>query len=108
MSAPSKAAKGSKLQVATSNDLMSGDVVFLAPDNTWARDINAARIADGKEDSAALLEDANAPQHQGVIVGAYLCAVAIDADTGHPYPLHYREIMRVTGPSHDHTLAHTH
>lgn len=96
MAAPNKAAKGSKLQVVTSNHLLDGDVVFMRPDETWDHDINAAEIADGKEAAVALLE--RAKKHQGVVVDPYLCAVEMQGDQ--PYPKHYRERMRITGPSH--------
>lgn len=99
MAAPNKAAKGSKLQVVTSNHLLTGDVVFMRPDETWGHDINEAEIADGNDAAVALLERASTKEHQAVVVDPYLCAVEI-VEGDKPYPKHYREKMRITGPSH--------
>ena len=82
-------------KVVTANDLLDGDVVYLAEDDTWVRDLSAAEvITDEAEAQMRLL---TAEQQQDRVVGAYLAEVAPGQDG--PRPTHFREAFRATGPS---------
>ncbi len=85
-----------KPKVITSNALIEGDVVYLAADDTWVRDLSAAEVYSEKDAAEARLAQANKRQHE--IVGAYLADVAV-GENGVPEPVHFREDFRRTGPS---------
>ena len=84
------------MQIVTANDLLEGDVVFLTPDGAWRRAPEAAAIAETPEGAARLL--AIATGHEGKVVGPYLAEVTLDA-AGRPTPTHYRERIRLKGPT---------
>lgn len=84
-----------KPKIVTANALMEGDVVYLAENDTWVRDLSAAQVLTEKDTADARLAQANARQSE--IVGAYLADVAI-GESG-PEPVHFREDFRRTGPS---------
>jgi hypothetical protein len=84
-------------QILIATDLAQGDVVFLGVSG-WERDHRLARVAHGSVEAMALESFAKAEALKNIIVDGYLTDVAISAD-GAPTPLHYREKMRVVGPS---------
>lgn len=85
-----------KPQVATANDLLEGDVVYLTEAGGWTRDHAEAAVARDKETAEALL--ALGAAQAGAVVGVYLAEAALD-DDGRPQPVHYRERLRALGPS---------
>lgn len=85
-----------KPKVITSNALLEGDVVYLAADNSWVRDLSAAAVFTDQDTADAQLAAANTRMDE--IVGAYLADVAV-TDAGTPEPVHFREDFRRTGPS---------
>ncbi|MEO1276748.1 MAG: DUF2849 domain-containing protein [Pseudomonadota bacterium] len=81
-------------KIVSANDLMDGDVVYLAADARWSRDLSDAAVAETPEAAAALLERANQP---GRVVGPVLIDVALTG--ARPEPTHLREKLRERGPS---------
>jgi hypothetical protein len=84
-------------QILIASDLAQGDVVFLGASG-WERDHRCARVAHDSVEASALETLARAEASNNRVVDAYLADVKIGAD-GAPAPLHYREKMRVVGPS---------
>lgn len=83
-------------QIITANDLLSGDVIYLADDRQWASHLGRALIIHSHEEAKLLLEWA---ERQGdKIIGAYLTPVAIGKN-GQAEPAHFREAFRAKGPS---------
>lgn len=82
-------------KVITANALLEGDVVYLASDDSWTRDLAAAEVLTDEADADLRLLIAEARASE--VVGVYLADVAPDA-TG-PQPTHFREEFRRTGPS---------
>lgn len=85
-----------QIQIVTANDLFDGDVVFLASDGGWSRLLSDAAVAETADEAAVLLAEAE-PQ-EDVVVGPYLAEVERDGQ-GHLTPIHYRERIRLLGPS---------
>ena len=82
--------------VLTANDLLEGDVIYLAPDGSWTRHLVSARLfLDEAEANRSLAE---AESQQGAIVEPYLAAAIPDMDGG-LQPAHFREAFRALGPS---------
>jgi sulfite reductase (NADPH) hemoprotein beta-component len=84
-------------QILFANDLRDGEVLFLGADG-WTRDHRAAVVARDSAAAAALEARGKAEVATNRVVDVYLADVAVDAD-GAPEPLHYREKMRIKGPS---------
>jgi sulfite reductase (NADPH) hemoprotein beta-component len=84
-------------QILIASDLKEGEVVFLG-DSRWERDHRRAKIALDPEAAAALEAFGKAEIAKNHVVDVYLADVEISAD-GVATPLHYREKMRVKGPS---------
>ena len=84
-------------QIRVASDLRDGEVVFLGADG-WERDHARAKIAHDAQAAAALEAAGKAEIARNHVVDVYLVDVAIGAD-GVATPLHYREKMRVKGPS---------
>ena len=82
-------------KVVTANDLVSGDVIYLAVDGSWVRELCMALVLSTQEDADAGLSLAETQPH--IAVGAYLADVKAGA-TG-PEPTHFREAFRAKGPS---------
>lgn len=83
--------------ILVANDLLEGDVVFAAVDG-WTRDPRQALVAD-EEAAAEALERFGAEEfRQSRIVDAYLVDVQVNTD-GLAVPRHYREALRLLGPS---------
>jgi hypothetical protein len=88
--------KNPALQVITANDLLSGDVVYLATNGHWQRPLQGAVVADTADEANRLL--AIATPQEALVVGPYLAEVTRDA-AGRLAPVHYRERIRTLGPS---------
>ncbi len=84
-------------QILFASNLRDGEVLVLAGDG-WASDCRAARIARDSAQAAALEAFGKSEIAANRVVDVYLADVEIGAD-GVPAPLHYREKMRVKGPS---------
>ena len=78
------------------NDLAEGDVVFASGDG-WTRDPRAAKIADSEAAALELSAFGEAQRQANIIVDCYL--VPVDVVAGAPQPKHYREALRLLGPS---------
>jgi hypothetical protein len=83
--------------ILVANDLLDGDVVFAAADG-FTRDPRQARIATDDATADALQVFAAQAYARGQIVDPYLVDVEIHG--GAPVPRHYREKLRLLGPSH--------
>jgi sulfite reductase (NADPH) hemoprotein beta-component len=84
-------------QILIASNLTDGEVVFLGASG-WERDHRHARVARSAEDAAALEACGRRDICANRVVDAYLADVEIGGD-GAPSPMHYREKMRVKGPS---------
>lgn len=84
-------------QILLASNLADGEVVFLGPSG-WERDHARARVARDKGEAEALEAFGKAEIAANRVVDVYLADVEVGAD-GVPTPLHYREKMRVKGPS---------
>ena len=82
-------------KVVTASDLIEGDVIYLAADDSWVRDLKNAEVLTDEADAQLRLLHAEAQAH--VLVGAYLADVT-ETENG-PEPTHFREDFRRTGPS---------
>ena len=82
--------------IVTANDLLLGDVVYLAGDGSWKRRASEARLFIEEDEANRCL--AAARQQESAIVGPYL-AEAVGGHGQGPKPVHVREILRATGPS---------
>lgn len=82
-------------KVITANALLEGDVVYLAADDSWTRDLSQAELLTDEAHAELRLIEASARQSE--IVGAYLTDMA--AGENGPVPTHFREDFRRTGPS---------
>ncbi|MCR9126574.1 MAG: DUF2849 domain-containing protein [Rhodobacteraceae bacterium] len=82
-------------KVVTANDLLLGDVIYMAADGTWVRSLAQAEIISDEAEAQIRLLDAARQQDRAV--GAYLADVT--AGTRGPAPVHFREAFRATGPS---------
>jgi hypothetical protein len=81
--------------VLTANDLLEGDVVYLASSGHWTRRLQEAQLfTDGESASTALAQAQAQPDR---LVGVYLAA-ARPGPNG-PEPTHFREAFRARGPS---------
>ncbi|SFU13296.1 DUF2849 domain-containing protein [Sedimentitalea nanhaiensis] len=82
-------------KVVTASDLLIGDVIYLAANDSWTRNLAQAEvITDEAHGQLRLLE---AEQQVDRVVGAYLADVQPTRDG--PQPTHFREEFRRTGPS---------
>lgn len=82
-------------KVVTANHLLEGDVVYLAADDSWVRDLSDAECLTDEADATLRLLLAQSRPHE--VVGAYLADVVNGPDG--PVPAHFREAFRRTGPS---------
>lgn len=85
-----------KLHIATANDLIKGDVVFLNDAGDWTNDLAMAAVADTSSIAQDLLLRAEGQTDK--IVGAYLVEVARTSE-GRLEAVHYRERIRLAGPT---------
>ncbi|UWQ15900.1 DUF2849 domain-containing protein [Aliiroseovarius sp. M344] len=82
-------------KVVTANDLVEGDVIYLAHDGAWVRDMCMAWLIEDEDEAATQL--ALAETQPEIAVGPYL-AGAKACPVG-PVPTHFREVFRANGPS---------
>ena len=82
-------------KVLTANALLEGDVVWLAADGHWTRQMDEAALIEDEASAELHLLDAHARAHE--VVGPYL-AEAKRGPKG-PEPTHFREAFRTRGPS---------
>ena len=82
-------------KVVTANHLLEGDVIYLASDDSWVRDLKDAEVLTDEADAQLRLLHAQSQAHR--LVGAYLADVA-QTENG-PEPTHFREDFRRSGPS---------
>lgn len=83
-----------KPQVATSNHLIEGDVIYFVGPG-WSRSLRDAKVAKTPEEAKALLHEASS--YPETTVGVVLTDV--DLSSGVPEPAHFREVFRTRGPS---------
>ncbi|CAJ0892068.1 hypothetical protein AMST5_04188 [freshwater sediment metagenome] len=84
-------------QILLASDLSDGEVLFLGASG-WERDHAKARVARDKDEASALEAFGKAEIAANRVVDVYLADVEIGPN-GVPTPLHYREKMRIKGPS---------
>jgi hypothetical protein len=84
-------------QILLASHLADGEVLFLGKEG-WERDHAKACVARDREEASALETFGKAEIAANRVVDVYLADVEIGAD-GVPTPLHYREKMRIKGPS---------
>jgi hypothetical protein len=82
-------------RIVSANDLIEGDVIYLARTGGWTRRLAEAAVAEDDVGARALL--AAAELQPDIAVGPYLAEVALDGPA--PRPLHFREVFRTRGPS---------
>ncbi len=82
-------------KVVTANDLRQGDVVYLAPDGSWTRELAQAELIEDEAVADERLLTASAQTE--TVVGAYLADMR--PGPAGPEPVHFREAFRATGPS---------
>ncbi len=83
-----------RVQYVTANDLLTGEVVFLASDGGWVPDLAGAMFFSDPDEGAIRLTQAEADGAR--VVGPYLADAADDCAK---LPMHFRERFRATGPS---------
>jgi hypothetical protein len=84
-------------QILLASDLVDGEVLFLGASG-WERDHARARVARDKDEASALEAFGKAEIAANRVVDVYLADVEVGPN-GVPTPLHYREKMRIKGPS---------
>ncbi|WP_417249034.1 DUF2849 domain-containing protein [Celeribacter sp.] len=82
-------------KVVTANALLEGDVIYLAENGHWVRELREATLYVEQEAAEAALKEAEADLF---VVGPYL-ADAVAGENGQPEPSHFREDFRRKGPS---------
>ncbi len=82
-------------KVVTANHLLEGDVIYLAADDRWVRDLAQAEVLT--DEAHAQLRLLLGESQPGVAVGVYLADVKLGPDG--PEPAHFREAFRRAGPS---------
>jgi hypothetical protein len=83
--------------ILVANDLLDGDVVYAAAAG-WTRDPRLARLAHDDAEADALERFGASEFLHAHVVDPYLVDVKPGAD-GVPAPRHYREALRMRGPS---------
>ena len=82
-------------KVITANALIEGDVIYLAADDSWTRNLCMAELITDEAHAQLRLLDAERRSNEAV--GVYL-ADAVPGGNG-PEPTHFREDFRRKGPS---------
>jgi len=85
------------LQIVTANRLRDGRVVYLTPGEGWSKDVNAARVAEDKDQAARLMTAAERAVAYRAVVAPYLIEVTCEGGTVRP--VRFRERIRAAGPS---------
>ncbi len=84
-------------QIVTANRLDDGAVVYLSADGHWTETVGCARLSNEPDEADTLLAVAGQAVADGLIVEAYLIAVAVE--NGVVRPVHIKEVIRATGPT---------
>ncbi len=87
-------------QVLTGQSLVNGDVLFMAQDGSWSRDLQAAAVATSADEVEGLEQQAQRAIEDNLVIDVYPFVV-VKNDVGQLEPEHIREKLRVTGPSID-------
>jgi hypothetical protein len=87
--------KAANPKIASANDLLGGQVVYLEQDGTWGTDRRRAAVSDDVDALNALV--AAAPREPQV-VDVNLIDVSLGEDED-PHPVSLREIIRDRGPT---------
>ena len=82
-------------KVITANALIEGDVIYLAADDSWTRDMCMAEVLTDEAHAQIRLLDAET--QSGEAVGVYLADVKSGQNGAEP--THFRENFRRRGPS---------
>lgn len=82
-------------KIVTANDLLDGEVIYLAADATWTKHMSKAALFTDQPAAELALEKAS--MQAGLAVGAYLADAR--PSTQGPEPTHFREEFRRRGPS---------
>ena len=85
-------------QVFTGQSLVNGDVLFMAKDGSWSRDLQSAAVATSADEVDGLEQKAQQAIADNLVIDVYPFVV-VKTDTGKLEPEHIREKLRVTGPS---------
>lgn len=83
-------------KILTANDLLNGDVVYLAANSRLTRVFSDALLIDNESEAERLMNWAE--DQAGTFVNPYLADVTKGQD-GRPLPVHIREHLRSRGPS---------
>jgi Protein of unknown function (DUF2849) len=78
--------------IITANVLRSGEVVYLAADMSWTRDISGAAVAVDKPELAAFEATANHAVVNREVTAVYAMDVVLR--NGTPQPISVREMIR--------------
>ena len=84
-------------KVVIANRLTDGRVVFLAEGDTWAADVNEARVADDAAAADDILAAGEKLEGQQQVIGVELIDVTVDG--GKITPTKPREAIRAAGPT---------
>jgi len=84
------------IQIITANDLLSGEVVYLAENGEWTIEHAEAISFETELGASSRLDDVM--QLDPSVIGAYLVDVSLGEGNA-PKPAHFRETFRTTGPS---------
>jgi hypothetical protein len=84
------------IQIVTANRLDDGAVVYLADEGGWSDGISGGRLAEGKEEGAALLAAAERAVAERKVVDPYLIDVVVEDET--PRAVRFKERIRASGP----------
>ncbi|WP_146590234.1 DUF2849 domain-containing protein [Puniceibacterium confluentis] len=82
-------------KVVTANALIEGDVIYLAADDSWTRELRNADVLT--DEAVAQIRLIEASSRVSEAVGVYLADVTPTSDG--PQPKHFREDFRRKGPS---------
>lgn len=88
-------AKQFKPGVISANDLITGDVIYLAANGDWVKSPAKAELIQDAETAEARLTQAESQPE--IAVGAYVAPA--EAGANGPVPAHFRETFRASGPS---------
>ncbi len=85
------------LEVVTANRLDDGEVVYLTREGHWSQWIGDACLAEGEQQTAALMVTADKAVAAHIVVAPY--AIEVIVENGMVRARRYREHIRASGPS---------
>ena len=85
------------LMVLTANRLRDGEVIYLAPDQSWTESLQAALATEDAEEQGRMTALGEAAVEALALVDPYLMPVARNGSVIDP--LSQREIIRAAGPT---------